>query len=99
MLAQKVSGTSAGLWLLVPEMLRLGLWDILKVWTGQEDNALELKIALQMVNESALCTNRVRRKNSLGHQGFQLINECSIKRYIFAKIKALKIFAPELTCC
>ena len=27
------------------------------------------------------------------------ISECSIKRYIFAKIKALKIFAPELTCC
>jgi len=27
------------------------------------------------------------------------ILECSIKRYIFAKIKALKIFVPELTCC
>jgi len=27
------------------------------------------------------------------------IAECSIKRYIFAKIKALKIFVPELTCC
>gem|GEM_PF-5128219 len=26
-------------------------------------------------------------------------DECSIKRYIFAKIKALKIFVPELTCC
>jgi hypothetical protein len=74
MLAQKVSGTSAGLWLLVPEMLRLGLWDILKAWTGKEDTALEPKIALQMVNESALCTNRVRKQNSLGHQGFQLVN-------------------------
>ncbi|MDA3882102.1 MAG: hypothetical protein PF481_02350 [Bacteroidales bacterium] len=49
MLAQKVSGTSAGLWLLVPEMLRLGLWDILKAWTGKEDTTLEPKIALQMV--------------------------------------------------
>nr|MDA3878829.1 hypothetical protein [Prolixibacteraceae bacterium] len=74
MLVQKISGTSAGLWLLVPEMLRLGVWDILKAWTGKEDTALEPKIALQMVNESALCTNRVRRQNSLGHQGFQLIN-------------------------
>jgi hypothetical protein len=74
MLAQKVSGTSAGLWLLVPEMLRLGIWDILKAWTGQGDTALEPKTALQMVNESALCINRVRRQNSLGHQGFQLIN-------------------------
>lgn len=29
-------------------------------------------MALQMVHESALCTNRVRRKNSLAHQGFAL---------------------------
>lgn len=74
MLAQKVSGTSAGLWLIIPEMLRLGIWDILKAWTGQDDTALEPKIALQMINESALCINRVRRQNSLGHQGFQLVN-------------------------
>ncbi len=25
--------------------------------------------------------------------------ECSIQRYIFVKIEALKIFAPELTNC
>lgn len=74
MLAQKVSGTSAGLWLMVPELIRLGVWDTLKAWTGQEDTALEPRIALQMVNESALCINRVRSQNSLGHQGFQLVN-------------------------
>ncbi|MCF8333538.1 MAG: hypothetical protein K9I47_05270, partial [Bacteroidales bacterium] len=74
MLAQKVSGTSAGLWLLVPELLRLGIWDILKTWTGDHDPALEPRIALQMINESALCVNRVRKQNSLGHQGFQLVN-------------------------
>ncbi|MCF8337465.1 MAG: hypothetical protein K9I74_05725 [Bacteroidales bacterium] len=74
MLAQKVSGTSAGLWLLVPELLRLGIWDILKTWTGANDKALEPRIALQMINESALCVNRVRKQNSLGHQGFQLVN-------------------------
>lgn len=74
MLAQKVSGTSVGLWLLVPELLRLGIWDILKTWTGDLDMALEPRIALQMINESALCINRIRRQNSLGHQGFQLVN-------------------------
>jgi hypothetical protein len=74
MLAQKVSGTSVGLWLLVPELLRLGAWDILKAWTRKGDTDFEPRIALQKVNESALCVNRVRKKNSLGHQGFQLVN-------------------------
>ena len=74
MLSQKVSGTSVGLWLLVPELLRLGVWDILKAWTGKGDMDFEPRIALQKVNESAICINRVRKKNSLGHQGFQLVN-------------------------
>ena len=74
MLSQKVSGTSAGLWLLIPEFLRLGAWDLLKAWTGKADMDFEPRIALQMVNESALCVNRVRRKNSLGLQGFELAN-------------------------
>ena len=74
MLAQKVSGTSAGLWLLVPEYLRLGTWDILKAWAGESPWDLDPRIAMQLVNESALCINRVRKKNSLGHQGFQLAN-------------------------
>ncbi|MFO7851795.1 MAG: transposase, partial [Bacteroidales bacterium] len=74
MLSQKVSGTSVGMWLLVPELLRLGAWDIIKAWTGKTDTCLEPRIALQVVNETALCVNRIRRKNSLGHQGFQLAN-------------------------
>lgn len=74
MLSQKVSGTSVGMWLLVPELLRLGAWDIIKAWTGKTDPCLEPRIALQLVNETALCVNRVRRKSSLGHQGFQLAN-------------------------
>lgn len=73
-LSQKVSGASGGLWLLVPELLRLGAWDILKGWTGRNDTDLNPRIAMQVVNEAALCTNRVRRKNSLGHQGFELAN-------------------------
>lgn len=74
MLSQKVSGTSVGIWLLVPELLRLGAWDIIKGWTGKGDMGLDPRIAMQAVNESALCINRVRRKNSLGHQGFELAN-------------------------
>jgi len=34
MLAEKISGTHVGLWLLIPEHLRLGTWDLLKAWTG-----------------------------------------------------------------
>lgn len=74
MLAQKVSGTSVGIWLLIPELIRLGAWDIIKGWTQKEDMNLAPRIAMQVINESALCINRVRRKNSLGHQGFELAN-------------------------
>jgi hypothetical protein len=74
MLAQKVSGTSAGLWLLVPELIKLGAWDLLKGWSGKSDVDFAPRIAMQVINETALCINRVRKKSSLGHQGFQLLN-------------------------
>lgn len=77
MLSKKISGSTVGMWLLVPGLLKLGAWDILKAWTGKNDNDIEPRIALQLVNESALCVNRIRRKNSLGHQGFQLVNGMS----------------------
>jgi hypothetical protein len=77
MLSKKVSGTTVGMWLLIPGLLKLGAWDILKSWTGKLDMDIEPRIALQLVNESALCVNRVRRKNSLNHQGFQLLNGMS----------------------
>ena len=62
------------MWLLVPGFLKLGAWDILKGWSNKTDTDIAPRIAMQLVNESALCVNRVRRKNSLGHQGFQLLN-------------------------
>ena len=74
MLAQKVSGTSVGLWLLIPELIKLGAWDLLKAWSGKNDVDFAPRIAMQVINETALCVNRVRRKSSLGHQGFQLLN-------------------------
>ncbi len=34
-LADKISGNMVGLWLLIPEHLRLGTWDLLCGWSGQ----------------------------------------------------------------
>lgn len=72
MLADKVSGSCMGLWLLIPELQRLGAWELIKGFTGAGDGDMAPRIALQMVYESALCTPRVRKKNSLCHQGFSL---------------------------
>lgn len=72
-LAGKLSGTHLGLWLLVPEYLRLGVWDLLQGTFGRAPSDwLASRIALQMVGESALCVNRLRRKGSLCNQGFSL---------------------------
>ncbi len=35
------------------------------------------RIAMQIVNEAALCQNRVRKKNYISHQGFELANGLS----------------------
>lgn len=77
-LANKLSGTQLGLWLLVPEYLRLGAWDLLKGSFSKTDNDdLNARIALQVVNESALCVNRLRQRGSLCNQGFSLVNGLS----------------------
>ena len=39
LLADKISGSYLGLWLLIPEHLRLGTWDLLRGWTRQPPNA------------------------------------------------------------
>lgn len=67
-----------GLWLLVPEYLRLGAWDLLSgLFREQGNSDMSARLAMQMVNESALCVNRVRKKDSLCHQGFSLVNGLS----------------------
>jgi hypothetical protein len=76
-LAAKVSGSHMGLWLLVPELARLGAWDLLKGLFTDGANTVAPHLALQMVNEAALCVNRVRKKDSLCHQGFSLVNGLS----------------------
>lgn len=76
-LAHKLSGSHMGLWLLIPEYLRLGIWDLLTGIFGGSSDPLSPRLALQMVNESALCVNRIRAKDSLCNQGFSLANGLS----------------------
>jgi hypothetical protein len=76
-LANKVSGSHMGLWLLVPELARLGAWDLLKGLFRDRPDTIAPHLAMQLVNESALCVNRIRKKDSLCHQGFSLVNGLS----------------------
>jgi hypothetical protein len=74
-LSDKVSGSLLGLWLLVPEHLRLGSWDLLRTWSGQlADQALAPRLALHLVHEAALCRAALRNERSLSHKGFELVN-------------------------
>ena len=66
-----------GLWLLVPEYLRLGAWDLLQGVFGDSSCPVSPQLAMQMVNESALCVNRIRLRGSLCNQGFSLVNGLS----------------------
>lgn len=73
LLADKVSGSHLGLWLLVPEHLRLGTWDLLLGWTGQRPERLEPRLALQLVHEAALCVAGLRAARSLPQASFGLL--------------------------
>jgi hypothetical protein len=75
MLADKVSGDLAGVWLLVAEHLRLGTWDLLCGWTGQPAERVEPRLALQLVHEAAVCTAGIRAARTLHKRaGFELTN-------------------------
>jgi hypothetical protein len=74
LLADKVSGNLAGLWLLIPEHLRLGTWDLLCGWSGQPGERVEPRLALQLIHEAALCTTGVRQQRVLSQRGFELAN-------------------------
>jgi hypothetical protein len=74
-LADKVQSNLLGLWLLVPEHLRLGTWDLLCGWTGQPPERVEPRLALQLVHEAATCTSGFRSDRSLTQGGgFELAN-------------------------
>jgi len=74
LLADKVSGNLVGLWLLIPEHLRLGTWDLLCGWTGQAGGRIEPRLALQLVHEAALCSAGLREQRVLSQRGFELAN-------------------------
>jgi hypothetical protein len=75
LLADKVSGNLAGVWLLVAEHLRLGTWDLLCGWTGRTTECVEPRLALQMVHEAAICTTGIRAERTLNSRGgFELAN-------------------------
>ncbi len=74
LLADKVSGNLVGLWLLIPEHLRLGTWDLLCGWSGQSGERVEPRLALQLVHEAALCSTGLRHRRSLSQRGFELAN-------------------------
>jgi hypothetical protein len=74
LLADKISGNLVGLWLLIPEHLRLGTWDLLRGWTRQPTERVEPRLALQLVHEAALCTTGIRERRALSQKGFELVN-------------------------
>ena len=74
LLADKISGNQLGLWLLAPEHLRLGTWDLLCGWTGGSSASVEPRLALQLVHEAALCVSGVRQGRSLSQKGFEVAN-------------------------
>jgi hypothetical protein len=72
-LADKVCGSHLGLWLLVPEHLRLGTWDLLLAWTNQAPQRVEPRLALQLVHEATLCVAGLRAARALPQAGFGLL--------------------------
>jgi hypothetical protein len=75
MLADRVSGDLAGIWLLVAEHLRLGTWDLLRGWTQQSTERAEPRLALQLIHEAAVCTAGIRAERTLHSRGgFELAN-------------------------
>jgi len=73
-LADKATGNLAGVWLLIPELLRLGAWDLVCGWTGQSPQRVEPRLALQLIHEAALCRTGLRSGRTLNQRIFQLAN-------------------------
>jgi hypothetical protein len=74
MLADKISGNQVGIWLLLPEHLRLGTWDLLRSWSGAPTERVEPRLALHLVNEAAMCLCSYRQGRTLSQKGFELAN-------------------------
>jgi Transposase DDE domain len=73
-LADKVTGNLSGVWLLAPELLRLGAWDLVCGWTGQRPEQVGPRLALQLIHEAALCITGLRLRRGLNQHVFELAN-------------------------
>lgn len=73
-LADKISGNQIGIWLLLPEHLRLGTWDLMRGWSGLPPERVEPRLALHLVNEAAMCLCSYRQRRTLSQKGFELAN-------------------------
>jgi hypothetical protein len=73
-LADKVMGNLAGVWLLVPELLRLGVWDLVCGWTARKTEQVQPRLALQLIHEAALCRTGLRHRRTLNQRIFELAN-------------------------
>ena len=73
-LARKACGSLFGLWLLIAEFRILGTWERLVRWTRKPHDAVEPRLALQLVNEAALCSTGIRARQRMCNKGFELAN-------------------------
>lgn len=58
----------------MPELLRLHAWELLCRWTAQPGERVEPRLALHLVNESAMCLPSMRARRTLSQKGFELAN-------------------------
>lgn len=73
-LADKLMGNLVGIWLLVPELLRLGAWDLVRGWSAQQPERVEPRLALQLIHEAALCRTGLRHRRALNQRIFEVAN-------------------------
>jgi hypothetical protein len=74
LLADKAVGNLAGIWLLVPELLRLGARDLVCGWTGQQPRAVGPRPGLQLIHEAAPCRTGLRHRRTSNQRIFELAN-------------------------
>ena len=67
-------GNLVGIWLLIPELLRLGVWDLVCGWTDQSPLRVGPRLALQLIHEAALCRTGLRHRRTLIQRIFELAN-------------------------
>jgi hypothetical protein len=73
-LADRISGNQVGIWLLVPEHLRLGTWELVRGWSQAQSQEFAPRLALQVIHEAALCHCNLRCGRTLSQKGFELAN-------------------------